>query len=358
MTIVIDCHRAIAYIHHLRGGWNRPDNRGVKQLQSVVKEHDLLKPNRLSWSSLGQERRQWVLSFRRYKYLYLLIMPALAYYIIFQYIPLYGIIIAFKEYRVSQGILGSSFADPLFRHFGRLFRNPDFWRAVRNTFIINIYRVVFSFPAPLILALVLNEIRSMGYRKIVQTVIYLPHFISWVVIGGILIHLLSVPTGPINVFLSQLGFAMRPYMTYRPTFRGLLVLSAIWKTAGWGTIIYLAALSGVDVELYEAARMDGAKRLRMLWSVTLPQIMSTIVVLLILNLGQIVNLGFEQVFILYSVQVYEVADIIDTYVYRVGILNMQYSFATAAGLFKSVIGFTFLVSANALAKRLGERGIF
>jgi putative aldouronate transport system permease protein len=330
----------------------------MKELTSVVRKRDARKPAFLTPTALQREGHQWAVSFRRYKYLYLLVLPALAYYIIFQYVPLYGLVVAFKEYRVSEGMLGSSFADPLFRHFGRLFRNSEFWRAVGNTFIINIYRVVFSFPAPLVLALILNEIRNMQFRKVVQTVIYLPHFISWVVIGGILIHLLAVPSGPINVMISALGITPRRFMTDSATFRGLLVLTAIWKTAGWGTIIYLAALAGVDVELYDAARIDGAKRLRVLISVTLPQIMSTVAVLFILNLGQIMNLGFEQVFILYSVQVYDVADIIDTYVYRVGIMNMQYSFATAAGLFKSVIGFTFLVSANAITKRLGERGIF
>ncbi len=330
----------------------------VKEFVSAVKGDRTAGQGVWAPSRLQQERREWVLSLRRYKYLYLLILPAFAYYIIFQYIPLYGIVVAFKDYRVSEGMLGSSFSDPIFRHFGRLFRNSEFWRAVRNTFIINFYRIIFSFPAPLILALILNEIRSMKFRKVVQTVIYLPHFISWVVIGGILIHLLSVQTGPVNVLLANLGIRPRPFMTDSNTFRGLLIVSHIWKTAGWGTIIYLAALSGVDMELYEAAIIDGARRFRMLISVTLPQIMSTVAVLLILNLGQIVNLGFEQVFILYSVQVYDVADIIDTYVYRVGIMNMHYSFATAAGLFKSLIGFTFLLSANALTKKMGQRGIF
>ncbi len=330
----------------------------MKELTSVVKERDVRKPAFFTQTTLHREGHEWAVSFRRYKYLYLLVLPALAYYIIFQYIPLYGLVVAFKEYRVSEGMLGSPFADPLFRHFGRLFRNSEFWRAVGNTFIINFYRVIFSFPAPLVLALILNEIRKMKFRKVVQTVIYLPHFISWVVIGGILIHLLSVPSGPINVLISALGIAPRRFMTDSGTFRGLLVITSIWKTAGWGTIIYLAALAGVDLELYDAARIDGAKRFRVLISVTLPQIMSTVAVLFILNLGQIMNLGFEQVFILYSVQVYDVADIIDTYVYRVGIMNMQYSFATAAGLFKSVIGFTFLISANTITKRLGERGIF
>jgi putative aldouronate transport system permease protein len=307
---------------------------------------------------LSSELQNWSKSLHRYKYLYLLILPSLAYYIIFHYVPLYGVVLAFKNFRISKGILESPWADPLLRHYSRLFGNPDFWRAVKNTFVISLLKLVFAFPAPIVLSLLLNEVPDRLFRKSVQTIMYLPHFISWVVIGGIMIMMLSRDTGIVNIFLGHLGVAPNQYITDSFFFRPILVVSDIWKNMGWGTIIYLAALSGVDPFMYEAAIIDGAGRLRILWNVTLPQIRSTIAIMLILNLGRIMNAGFEQIFVLYSPPVYDVGDIIDTYVYRIGILDMQYSIGTAAGLFKGIVGCIFIVSANRAIKAMGESGIY
>ena len=300
----------------------------------------------------------WKISLRRYKWLYLLILPSLAYYAVFHYYPLYGVTLAFKDFKIFQGILASPFADPPIRHFVRLFDSPDFWRAVGNTFLISLYKIVFAFPAPIILALLLNEVTQRWFRRIVETLMYLPHFISWVVIGGIMFNIFSINGGLVNELLSAFGVPSKQFMAESSGFRAILVGSNIWREMGWGSIVYLAALAGVDQNLYEAARIDGANRFHLLVHITLPQIFSTIAVMLILNLGQVMNAGFEQVFILYSMPVYDVADIIDTYVYRLGILSMEYSMATAAGLFKSLIGLVFIVSANSITKKMGQSGIF
>jgi putative aldouronate transport system permease protein len=307
---------------------------------------------------IQKNAREWRISFGRYKYLYLLLVPALAYYLIFHYVPLYGLTLAFKKYKISKGILGSDWSDPFLHYFIRLFKNPDFYRAVKNTFIISFYKIIFAFPAPIILALALNEVRSMGFRKITQTLMYLPHFISWVVIGGIMIAMLRADEGIINIALGWFGVPSRQYMTDPTYFRAVLVISHIWKNMGWGAIIYFAALAGVDPNLYEAAIIDGAKRGQLLWHITLPSIKSTIIIMLILNLGRVMNVGFEQVFLLYSLSVYEVSDIIQTFVYRAGIQGMQYSLATAAGLFRSAISLLFIISSNTIAKKMGERGIY
>jgi putative aldouronate transport system permease protein len=328
----------------------------MRQLSSTIKILPAGKSLDRNW--LAYQLQGWRTSLRRYKYLYLLLVPAFAYYLIFHYVPIYGVTLAFKKFKVMQGILASPWADPLFRYFERLFTNPDFFRAVRNTFIISFYKIVFAFPAPIILALALNEIPSMKFRKFTQTVMYLPHFISWVVIGGIMIAMLRANEGIINVFLGLFGVPSRQYMTDPNYFRAVLVISHIWKNIGWGAIIYLAALAGVDPTLYEAAIVDGARRVHLLFHITIPQIKSTIIIMLILTLGRVMNVGFEQIFILYSLSVYEVADIIQTFVYRAGIIGMQYSLATAAGLFRSVISLLFIITSNSIAKRMGERGIY
>ena len=314
------------------------------------------KKTRRRWAST--QLNGWAVSLKRYKYLYILLIPALIYYITFHYVPLYGLTLAFKKFRAIDGIFKSPWADPIWRFFIRLFRNPDFFRAVRNTFIISLYKIVFAFPAPIVLALALNEVASMKFRKFTQTVMYLPHFISWVVIGGIMIAMLRTNEGIINVFLGLFGVPSRQYMTDPNYFRAVLIISHIWKNMGWGAIIYLAALAGVDPNLYEAAIVDGAKRGRLLIHITIPQIRHTIVIMLILSLGRVMNVGFEQIFILYSLPVYEVSDIIQTFVYRAGIQGMQYSLATAAGLFRSLVSLFFIITANTIAKKLGEMGIY
>jgi putative aldouronate transport system permease protein len=262
-----------------------------------------------------------------------------------------GVIIAFKDFRFLDGIFGSPWAG--LKWFHTLFSTADFWVALRNTIIISLYKLVVNFPAPIVLALLLNEVFHSGFKRIVQTFVYFPHFVSWIVIGGILFSLLSSD----SVILKVLGLSVSPMMDPNK-FRGLLVLSDLWKEVGWGTIIYLAAIAGINPELYDAGKIDGASRFQLVRHITLPSIAGTIVILLILRTGHILNVGFDQIFILYNPMVYNVADVLDTYVYRVGISLGRYSFATAAGLFQSVIGFILLLITNRVSKRLTGNGIW
>ncbi|MCM8900814.1 ABC transporter permease subunit [Caldicoprobacter algeriensis] len=285
-----------------------------------------------------------------------MLIPGIAFFIIFHYIPMYGAVIAFKEYNIMQGILGSPWIG--FKYFKHAFESPFFGEILWNTFIISVYKLIWGFPAPIILALLLNEVKNMKFRRTIQTVSYLPHFISWVVIGGMFTDLLSPQTGIVNNIIKMFGGQPIYFMASKEWFRTVLVVSSIWKEVGWNSIIYLAALSSIDPQLYEASQIDGANRWQQTWYITLPGIMSTIAILLILRLGNILNAGFEQVFIMYNPSVYEVADIIDTWVYRVGLQGMRYSLATAVGLFKSVVGFILVITSNWLAKRMGESGIW
>jgi putative aldouronate transport system permease protein len=262
-----------------------------------------------------------------------------------------GVIIAFKDFRFLDGIFGSPWAG--LKWFNTLFSTTDFWVAFRNTIIISLYKLIVNFPAPIILALLLNEVFHSGFKRIVQTLVYFPHFVSWIVIGGILFSLFSSD----SVILKFFGMSVSPMMD-PGKFRGLLVLSDLWKEVGWGTIIYLAAIAGVNPELYDAGRIDGANRFQLVRHITLPSIVGTIVILLILRTGHILNVGFDQIFILYNPMVYSVADVLDTYVYRVGISLGRYSFATAAGLFQSVIGLVLLLITNRISKRLTGNGIW
>ena len=292
----------------------------------------------------------------KHRYLYLMLLPGIAYYIIFHYIPMYGLTIAFKDFNIMKGIVGSKWIG--FKHFAYLFSLDKFFVVFRNTVVISLYRLVFGFPAPIVMALLLNEVRRLGFKKFVQTVIYLPHFISWVIMGGILINLLSIDNGLFNQIRTGFGLAPIGFLTNERYFRGTLVFSMIWKEYGWGTIIYIAALAGVDPNLYEAGIIDGCNRWRLVVHITLPAITSTIVVILILRLGQLMQAGFEQIFILYHPGVYRVADIIDTYVYRIGLGEGRFSLATAVGFFKSVINMALLVGSNTLARRWSGQGVY
>lgn len=292
----------------------------------------------------------------KFRYLYLMLVPGITFFIIFCYIPMYGVTIAFKDFKIMQGILDSPWAG--FKYFKQAFGSPYFKQIVWNTLVISVYKLLWGFPAPIILALLLNEVRNMHFKRSIQTISYLPHFLSWVVIGGILTDMLSPQTGAVNNIIKMFGGQPVYFMASKEWFRTVLVVSDIWKEVGWGSIIYLAALSGIDPQLYEAAQIDGASRWQQTWHITLPGIMSTIAILLILRLGNILNAGFEQVFIMYNPSVYQVADIIDTWVYRTGLQGMQYSLAAAVGLFKSVIGFILVVTANWVTKRMGESGIW
>ncbi|RJX39219.1 sugar ABC transporter permease [Paenibacillus pinisoli] len=292
----------------------------------------------------------------RYRNLYLMLLPAIAYYIIFHYYPMYGATIAFKQFSIIKGINGSPWVG--LKHFETLLQLDKFWEVFWNTIVISLYRLLFGFPLPLIVALLLNEVRKMAFKRTVQTIIYLPHFISWVIMGGLLINLLSTDSGIVNQVIRSLGGSSIGFLSDESYFRSTLVGSMIWKEFGWNTIIYMAALAGVNPSLYEAAWMDGANRMQRIWHVTLPSIRTTIIILLILRIGGLMEAGFEQIFVLYHSGVYRVADIIDTYVYRTGLADGKFSLAAALGLFKSIINFVLLIIANQLARMKGDQGIF
>ncbi|WP_396135419.1 ABC transporter permease [Bacillus sp. 3255] len=295
-------------------------------------------------------------SLRRDKFLYALIAPGVLFFLIFKYVPMWGIIIAFQDYSPYMGVMGSEWVG--LEHFIRFFSNPDFYLLFRNTLAISVLNLVFFFPLPILLSLLLNELRNAVYKKWIQSIVYMPHFLSWVIIAGITFLLLSQSSGILNKMLVELGFPKYDFLTNENNFWALLTIQNIWKETGWGTIIFLAAIAGVDPQLYEAAKMDGANRLRQAWHVTLPAIRSVIVVLFILRLGHIMDVGFEQVFLMMNGAVSNVADVFETYVYRIGIQQGQFSFSTAVGLFKSVIGFLLVIAANKLAKRFGEEGVY
>lgn len=288
--------------------------------------------------------------------LYALLIPGFLYFIIFKYVPLWGIVISFQDYNPFGGVFGSDWVG--LKHFEALFTYPDFWEILRNTLLISFYNLIFFFPAPIILALLMNELRKQFFKRFVQTVIYLPHFLSWVVVVGMTVLILGTQEGLVNQLLVSMGGERIAFLTTPEWFRGLIVAQSIWKECGWGTIIFLAALSGIDPGLYEAAVMDGAGRWRQMWHITLPAIRSTILILLILRLGTVLDVGFEHIFLMLNAPVYEVGDVIETYVYREGLIGGKFSFSTAVGLFKSVIGFIMVVSANWLVKKFGEEGVY
>ena len=284
---------------------------------------------------------------------YLMLLPGLIWYLIFRYLPMAGLILAFKDYDFTAGILGSPWADPWYRHFMLFFNSPYFEQLLWNTLLISGYKIFFGMIPPLVLAILLSEARVMWFRRTIQTLSYMPHFLSWVIIYGILLALFSETTGLVNRWIVSFGGTAVPFLTSTSTFRSVLVASDIWQNAGWGAIIYLAAITGIDPTLYEAARVDGANRLRLIWHITLPGVRHVFVLLLILRLGQILDAGFEQVYILYNPQVYAVGDIIDTWVFRTGLEQLNFSLATAVGLFKSAIGFVLVLTANRIAQRWG-----
>ena len=293
-------------------------------------------------SGLKYIRTEWLL--------YLFLLPGLIYFVLFKYVPMYGVIIAFQDYSPFLGITGSEFVG--FKHFERFFTDDEFFTVFRNTLLISVYKLVWGFPAPIALALMLNEVRVNWFKRTAQTLFYIPHFFSWVIFGGIVINVLS-GTGLVNNILVHFGFEPILFMGEKAYFRTILVVTDIVKESGWASIIYLAAIAGVDPTLYEAARMDGAKKLHEIWHITLPSIRSTILILFVLQLGNILELGVQQVFMLYNPLVYEVGDIIDTYVYRVGLTEQKYSFATAVGLFQSTVGLILILISNRVARRYG-----
>jgi putative aldouronate transport system permease protein len=285
-----------------------------------------------------------------------MIVPGLLFFIVFKYVPMFGIAVAFMDYSPFKGVFGSPWVG--LEHFQRLFAERTFWTLLRNTLMLNLLDIVFYFPAPILVALLLNEVRLAWFKRTVQTVLYAPNFISWVVIVGITVQLFATGSGAINELLASWDFDRIELMTDPRYFRWVWLVQNIWQGAGWGAIIFLAALASVDPTLYEAAEMDGANRWRRLWHITLPALRGAIVILFILRLGHIMDLGFEHVFLLQNPMNQDVSEVFETFIYKVGLNQGDYSFSTAVGLFKSVVGLTMVLLANALAKRAGEEGVF
>ena len=293
--------------------------------------------------------------FRGNYQLYIMLIPVVAYFLLFHYKPMYGAIIAFKDFNPRKGVLGSEWVG--LEHFASFITDPYFGRIVGNTLIISLSTLIFGFPAPIILALLMNEIRCNIFKRTVQTLTYLPHFISLVVICG-MIRDFTMDNGVITVFLSYFGFPRETMLNKPNLFVPVYVISEIWQTVGWGSIVYLAALTGIDMELYEAAELDGAGRWKQTLHITLPSIVPTIMVMLILRMGSMLNVGYEKIILLYNEAIYSTSDVISSYVYRRGLLQNDYSFSTAVGLFNSVINFALLIAANQISKRANDSSLW
>jgi putative aldouronate transport system permease protein len=304
---------------------------------------------------IGTKKSIW---FRLWKerYLYILLLPGLLYFLVYRYVPMAGNIIAFQDYSAFQGFLNSEWVG--LKHFKTIFEDQEVIRVLWNTLYLSFLQIVFAFPVSIILALMLNEVRNTFFKRTIQSIVYLPHFLSWVVVIGIVTILLK-SDGIVNRVLGTV-FGMEPigFLQDPNWFMPLVVLEVIWKESGWSTIIFLAALSGISPSLYEAAAVDGASRWRQMWHITLPALRSTIIILLILRLGSVLDVGFEQIYLMLTPFTMEVGNVLDTFVYFKGIQNSDFSFATAVGLFKSIIGLILIVGANRLAKRFGDEGVY
>ncbi|WP_422657951.1 ABC transporter permease [Paenibacillus sp. EC2-1] len=285
----------------------------------------------------------------------LMVLPALLLILVFSYIPMYGVLMAFQDYNLFGGMAESPWVG--FKHFRMFFESPEFFNVMRNTIVISLLKFFIGFPAPVILALMLNEIRHMAFKRIVQTVSYLPHFLSWVIVAGFAMSLLSTDNGSINILLEKLNLIDEPvsFLSIPEYFWGILVTTGVWKEIGFASIVYLAAVAGIDPSMYEAADMDGASKLRQIFTITLPSIMPVVIIFMILAIGNLLTAGFEDILLLgVNPVLREVSDVIDTYVYRVGIQNSRFSYATAVGLFKAVISVGLLTMANFIARKSGN----
>lgn len=291
----------------------------------------------------------------RDKWLYLMLAPVILYYFVFKYVPIAGIAMAFQDYNIFKGFFESPWVG--FEVFEKVFMQEQFWKSVRNTLVLNLSTLVFNFPLTILLALMLNEIRRAKFKKITQSMLYLPHFISWVVVAGIATNLFKMNNGNINNVLNGIGIDSVPFLSSKPWWVFTYVISHVWKEIGWGTIIYLAALTGVDESLYEAAYIDGATKFQRIYFITLPLIRSVVVVMLILQISKMMSIGLDAPLLLGNTKVMEISEVLSTYVYRLGIQKAQYSQATAVGLFQSVINIIILFLANWFAKAIGEDGI-
>lgn len=291
----------------------------------------------------------------RYWQLYALVALPIVYFLIFKYGPMYGVQIAFKDFNLFQGIHGSKWIG--FEAFQEVFHNREFYKTLRNTLMLNVLDLIISFPAPLILAIMLYELKSGWFRKFSQTVLYVPHFISWVIIGGIVYQVFGTQSGMMNNVLNGLGMDAVPFLTDKTKWLVTYLLTGVWQSAGWGTILYLAALTGINRELFEAAEVDGAGRFKRIWHITLPGLKTTIVTLLIINLGHIITIGFERPYVIGNLAVREYSDVLSTFVYRVGLESGQYTLATVVGLFQAVVGLVFVLGANYISKKLTDESI-
>lgn len=313
-----------------------------------------------SGRSKGQVRKSklglLMKEFIRDKWLYMMMVPGLAYFLIFKYVPMYGLIMAFQDYKPHLGFMDSPWVG--LKHFERFFSEPQFGMLFRNTIVIALYNLVFFFPLPIILSLMMNELRRERFKRFVQTLIYIPHFVSWVVVVGVFYMLLTTENGILNELIYAISGKKIAFLLEPEWFRTMIITQSIWKEVGWGTIIFLAALSGVDMQLYEAVRIDGAGRWRQLWHITLPAIRSTIIILMILRLGNFLDSGFEHIFLMITPTNREVGEVFDTYVYTKGLTQAQYSYSAAVGLFKSAVGLVLVLGSNWLAKRFGQEGVY
>lgn len=324
---------------------SRMDTAGNRKIESDYKKSQATERRRNIWKGVKRDR-----------FLYLLALPGIVFFILFKYVPMWGILISFQDYSPYQGMWASPWIG--FEHYIRFFSNPDFLILFRNTMAINLLSLIFFFPLPILLSVMMNELRGNKFRKTIQSIVYLPHFLSWVIIVGITFLLLSTGEGIVNQLLVAAGLNKIDFLTNPNYFWFLLTVQSIWKDAGWGTVLFLAAMAGIDPQLNEAAKIDGAGRLRQIWHITLPGIRSVVIILLILRIGHIMDVGFEQVFLMMNGAVSQVADVFDTYVYRLGIKQGQLSFSTAVGVFKSFVGLILVIGANKLAKKFGEDGVY
>jgi putative aldouronate transport system permease protein len=309
---------------------------------SVTKEHKI-KPDSLARRFF----KQWDIQ--------LMVIPALMFVFVFSYIPMYGVLMAFQDYSIYKGFLHSPWVG--FKHFGMFFNAPEFWTVMRNTLVISMLKFFVGFPAPILLALMLNEVKKAAFKRVVQTISYLPHFLSWVIVSGFVISLLSTDNGSINILLQSVNLIDEPinFLSIPEYFWTILVTTGVWKEIGFASIVYLAAIAGVDPHIYEAASIDGASRFKQIHRITIPSIMPVITIFMILAIGNLLSAGFEDILLLGSNPVLrDVSDVLDTYVYRIGIENSRFSYATAAGLFKAIISVGMLTMANLFARRSGN----
>ncbi|WDQ30993.1 ABC transporter permease subunit [Paenibacillus marchantiae] len=300
-------------------------------------------------------RSRFMRDFMMNKYLYIMMIPVIGYYLIFHYGPMYGAIIAFKDYSPMKGILGSDWVG--LKHFEEFFNSYYFLRVLKNTLLISLYTLVFEFPAPIILALLINEVRKRAFKRVVQTITYMPYFISLVVICGIITDFTNAD-GLINRLIMMLGYDGQAMLQKPELFRPIYVLSEIWQRIGWESIIYIAALMSIDLEQYEAAKIDGASRLKQMFHITLPGLLPIITIMFILRMGNMLNVGFEKIILLYNPVTYETADVISSFVYRKGLLEFGWSYSSAVGLFNSVINLVLLISANYISRRVSQNSLW